>query len=31
VEKLDIENKKTIKNIIDDFIKRSKLNQIAAL
>ncbi len=31
VEKMDIEDKKTIKNIIDAFIKRSKLNQIAAL
>ena len=31
VEKMDVEDKKTIKNIIDAFIKRSKLNQIAAL
>jgi len=31
VEKMNNEDKKTIKNIIDAFIKRSKLNQIAAL
>jgi hypothetical protein len=31
VEKMDIEDKKTIKNIIDDLIARSKHNQIAAL
>ena len=31
VEKMNNEDKKTIKNIIDAFIKRSKLNQIALL
>lgn len=31
VEKMDLEDKKTIKNIIDAFIKRNKLQQIAAL
>ncbi|OFX18419.1 MAG: transcriptional regulator [Bacteroidetes bacterium GWA2_31_9] len=31
VEKMNNEDKKTIKNIIDAFIKRSKLLQIAAL
>jgi len=31
VEELDSKDKSTIKDIIDAFIKRSKLNQIAAL
>jgi transcriptional regulator with XRE-family HTH domain len=31
VEQLDSKDKSTIKDIIDAFIKRSKLNQIAAL
>jgi hypothetical protein len=31
LEKLDEKDKNTIKDIIDAFIKRSKLNQIAAL
>jgi len=31
VEKMNVEDKKTIKNIIDAFIKRNKLRQIAAL
>jgi len=31
VEKMSIEDKKTIKSVIDAFIKRTKLNQIAAL
>jgi transcriptional regulator with XRE-family HTH domain len=31
VEKMSNEDKKTLKNVIDAFIKRSKLNQIAAL
>ena len=31
VEKMNSEDKKTIKSVIDAFIKRSKLNQIAAL
>ena len=31
VEKLNNEDKSIIKNVIDAFIKRSKLNQIAAL
>ena len=31
VEKMSSEDKKTIESVIDAFIKRSKLNQIAAL